>query len=197
MPFGHEWYDLLRDMGSLIGGAFALIAGIAAYIAGQTQAAATQQAADKHIAMSDRKDCLQARCIAVRIYPEILWVKASHERASKIISDEFPKSSAGLAEQLVELIRSASIEATPLINRSLDQLYVLKEVGASVLQLFSVILQYNAMIDGLAERTSQNVNSFDAQAFATNLSGHLSVMAQLLKEVEQKIKPIHDQSTLG
>jgi hypothetical protein len=187
MPCGHEWYDLLRDMGSLIGGVFALIAGIAAGIAAYI-------VGHKQITMSDRKDRLQAHCIAVGIYPEILWVKASHERASKIISDEFPKSSAGFTEQLVELIR---IKAPPLINRSLDQLYVLKEVGASVLQLFSVILQYNAMIYGLAERTSQNVNSFDAQAFATNLSGHLSVMAQLFKEVEQKIKPIHDQSTLG
>lgn len=184
-------------MGSLIGGVFALIAGGLAYIAGRTQAAATLKAAKDQIAMSAQNDRLKARCIAVGIYPEILWVKANHERASKIISDEFPKSSAGFTEQLVELIRSARIKAPPLINRSLDQLYVLNEVGVSVLQLFSVILQYNAMIDGHAERTLQNVNSFDAQAFATSLSGHLSVMARLLKEVEQKIKPIHDQSTLG
>jgi hypothetical protein len=26
-PFGHDWYELLKDMGSLIGGATVLLAG--------------------------------------------------------------------------------------------------------------------------------------------------------------------------
>jgi hypothetical protein len=196
MPFGHDWYDLLKDMGSLIGGVLALIAGFTAYGAGLRQAHATLKAVDKQIEAGDRKDRLQAHCIAVGVYPDLLWVRVRHERASKIIRDEFPKSVA-LTHQLVEIIHSAKIETPPLINRNLDHLYVLKDAGSPIIQLFSVIIQYNAIIDTLAKQSSKDVNGFDARASAANLSGHLIVIARLLEESEQKIEPYHAQSNLG
>ena len=181
----------------MIGGGLALIAGLFAYCAGLRQANATLQAVDKQIEVSNRKDRLQAHCLAVGIYPELLAISVSRERASAIIQDQFPKARNGLTMQIVALIRDVRVVVPPLLSRSVDQLYVLEEAGASVLQLFSVILQYNSMIDTLAKQTSEDVKGFDAQASATNLSGHLSVMARLLKEAEQKIEPIHDQSKLG
>jgi multidrug efflux pump subunit AcrA (membrane-fusion protein) len=45
-PADLTWYRLLTDWGGVIGGGFALIAGVAAYLAGRAQARATQSAAD-------------------------------------------------------------------------------------------------------------------------------------------------------
>ena len=80
-------YDFLRDQGSLIGGLLALLAGGIAYLAGLTQARATKEASDKQIAVSAERDQSQARCLAVGIYPELLQVKITHERASKIVNE--------------------------------------------------------------------------------------------------------------
>jgi hypothetical protein len=52
-------YRLLTDLGSLIGGIFALLAGAAAYLIGHRQAKATKEAANKQIAAS--KSSLQAQ----------------------------------------------------------------------------------------------------------------------------------------
>jgi hypothetical protein len=70
-PYDLTWYKLLTDWGSLIGGVFALIAGGIAYGAGLHQANATR----KQIAVNAKKDRLQAHCIAVGIYPELLEEK--------------------------------------------------------------------------------------------------------------------------
>jgi hypothetical protein len=80
-------YKLLTDWGSFIGGGLALIAGVLAYIG-------ARQAAAKQIAALSRKDRLQARSLAVAIQPELLQLKVRHERAMKIISEEFPKQKA-------------------------------------------------------------------------------------------------------
>lgn len=113
LPPGLTWYKLLMDWGSIIGGVFALIAGAFAYWAGIIQARATRRAADAEIAVNARKDKLQAHCIAVGVYPELLAIRAAHERASAIISDEFPKNIA-LTRQIIDVIRRATIEEPPL-----------------------------------------------------------------------------------
>jgi predicted RNA-binding Zn ribbon-like protein len=53
--FDHSCYEILRDMGSLIGGGFALIAGLIAYGAGRLQATATRQAAAMQVESEQRK----------------------------------------------------------------------------------------------------------------------------------------------
>jgi hypothetical protein len=55
LPPDLTWYKLLSDQGSFIGGVFALIAGIAAYVAGRVQANATQQAATMQMETELRK----------------------------------------------------------------------------------------------------------------------------------------------
>ena len=46
LPPDLTWYRLLTDLGSLIGGFFALLAAVALYIIGRRQAKATVDAAD-------------------------------------------------------------------------------------------------------------------------------------------------------
>lgn len=71
-------------------------------------------------------------------------------------------------------------------------MYVLEAAGATILQLFSVILQYNFLVGKIAQQTAENVDSFNPRTAATNLSGHLRVMSGLIDEAEQKIAPIHN-----
>jgi hypothetical protein len=201
MPIGWPsdltWYKLFTDWGSLFGGVFVLIAGVFAYAAGRIQASATRRAAADQIAETRRKDRLQAHCMAVGIYPEILKVRASYERAFDIIANAFPKMQKGFTTQIVEVIRDARIVVPPLLNRSIDQLYVLEEAGATMLQLLSVILQYNSMVDALAKQISDDANSFDPSTHLRNFSGHLGVIPQLLDEAELQIKPFHDDAGAG
>jgi len=103
------WLDFADHWQSLIAGAFALVAGVVAYRAGTIQALATEQAAQTQITANDKKDRLQAHCIAVGIYPELLHVKVSHERSQRIITDEFPKIRSSFTAQIVSMIREVKI----------------------------------------------------------------------------------------
>jgi hypothetical protein len=55
LPLDLTWYKLLTDWGSLIGGGFALIAGVIAYLAGHAQSTATRQAAETQITADRQK----------------------------------------------------------------------------------------------------------------------------------------------
>jgi hypothetical protein len=183
-------YKLLTDWGSFIGGGLALIAGVLAYIG-------ARQAAAKQIAALSRKDRLQARSLAVAIQPELLQLKVRHERAMKIISEEFPKAKGSTAStaQIVSLILSAQIGVPPLLNRTVDQLYVLEDAGPALLQSISVILQYDGLIRTLADQIRENVDSFNPAAHQRDLAGQLYVIAQDIAEAERLIAPIHDETT--
>jgi hypothetical protein len=108
------------------------------------------------IAVNAKKDHLQAHCVAVGIYPELLSITVSRERASTIIQNEFPKVQRGFTTQIVALIRDVRVVVPPLLSRNVDQLYVLEEAGATILQPLSVILQYNYMVDTLAKKISDS-----------------------------------------
>jgi hypothetical protein len=199
LPTDLSWYKLLADQGSFIGGVFALAAGTAAYLAGRVQANATRQAADRQIAAATRKDRLQAHCVVVGIYPELLAVRVTYERALKIINEEFPKAkalgSAILTAQIVALIRSARIKLPPLLVRSIEQFYLLDDAGPTVLQLVAIVLQYNDLVNTLTEQISDDVDSFDPPDHAQALSGQLQAIGQLLNEADRLLIPIHDEAT--
>jgi hypothetical protein len=183
---------LLYDWQTLITGGLAIIAAIigawAAYRVGNAQMAAAK-----------RKDRLQAQCIAVAISPELLDFKVRHERASKIISEEFPKVKAqrpsAMTDAVVALILDTKIEIPPLLSRTVDQLYILDEAGPTLLQLISVTLQYNHMVTTLAGQIRQHVDRFNPPEHQKDLSGHLRVIAQDIAEAERLITPLHDQAT--
>jgi hypothetical protein len=190
MPFGHDWYEVFRDMGSLIGGFLALLAGVGAYIAGMVQAHATRQAADSQIAAIDRKDRLEARCIAVAIYPEIEVLKVRHERSSKIVQTEFVNFRGSFTQLIAQRIRGARIDVPPLIRESIDRFYVLEDAGAAVLQLVSYVLQYNHMVETLAEQILADADSFDPSPHQKDLGRYLRTIEQLIDYAKLYLKPI-------
>jgi hypothetical protein len=184
--------DFLFNWQTLITGGLAIVAALigagAAYYVGHTQ-----------IAAAKRKDRLQARCIAVAISPELLQLKVRYERARKIIADEFPKAKAQrpgiMTDAVVALILDARIEIPPLLSRSVDQLYILDEAGPTLLQLISVILQYNNLIETIASQIRQHVDSFNPSQHQKDVAGHLRVIGQNIAEGERLIAPLHDEAT--
>jgi hypothetical protein len=63
------FWKVVYDWQTLITGMAAVFGGLVAYQAGRTQANATREAANRQIAALVHKDRLQARGIAVAIYP--------------------------------------------------------------------------------------------------------------------------------
>jgi len=89
-PFGHDWYELLKDMGSLIGGATALLAGGIAYWAGRIQAKATRRAADMQLAAErerhDREIETVRRSLAVELRQIIARAYGAHTSLARLMA---------------------------------------------------------------------------------------------------------------
>jgi hypothetical protein len=179
-PSDRALYKLLTDWGGVIGGVFALIAGLIAYWAGQIQAAATLKAAHDQIAMNAHKDRVQAHAVAAAIYPEIVKVENSVKDARSV-------SHRVLTPQL---IREAKVYEPPLIREMADQLFIIGPSGATSLQLLSVILQYNDFIEKIAVKLDPV--DVDLPNSLGPLWGLLDVMERLVVGVLKEIKPIHD-----
>lgn len=181
-------YEFFRDQGSMIGGVLALIAGVVAYV-GARQAAANQ------IGAMARKDRLQARAIIVGVFPELLALQVEHDMASRVVNEQFPSVRGQLTSGIVDVIRSAQIRIPPLLGRNVDNLYVVQPGAASLLQIVSFTLQYNDLVETLAQQIAQDANRFDPQRHQQALSGHLTAIAMALGDAIREISPIHDEAT--
>jgi hypothetical protein len=60
---------------------------------------------------------------------------------------------------------------------------------------YSVLLQYNKLIETLAAQIEQRADSFDPPQHQKHLSGHLQVIRQNIADAEKQIAPIHDEAT--
>lgn len=183
-------WKVLYDWQTIITGALAIVAaGIgatAAYRVGNIQVAAAKQ-----------KDRLQARCLAVAVLPELLTLRVLHERATKIISEVWPKAKRegwGTSGTVASIL-DAQIQMPPLLNRTVDQLFLLEEAGPTLLQLITVVLQYDDMIRTLAQQIHNDIDSFNPPAHAKDLSGQLQVIGRDIVDAERLITLIHDEAT--
>ena len=196
IPDDRNLYKLLTDWGGLVGGVFALIAGLVAYRAGQHQAKATLDAARDQIAADVEKDRSQAHALAVAIYPELLLVGQKIERAEKIITanyrtnDEF-SNNFNLFTGNRRTFGELKVVEPPLIRENGHRLFVMGEAGATIFQLLGVILQYNRMVETLVTQATKGDAGVD------DLFGHLAVMKALVELAEQQIRPIHDHAEVG
>lgn len=191
-PSGYTgFWKLFYDWQTIFAGAMAIVAALigagAAYYVGYIQ-----------IAAAKRKDRSQARCLAVAILPELLHLRVRHGRATKIITDEFPRAKYEhwATAETVSLILNAQIELTPFLDRTLDQLHILERAGPTLLQLIAVTLQYNSLVKTLSQQIRANVHSFNPPEHAQDLSGQLRVIEQDIVEAERLIGPIHDEATV-
>ncbi|MCF3948743.1 hypothetical protein [Acidiphilium iwatense] len=174
-----------------------IIAGVLAIVAAGIGAAAAYYVGNAQMKAAKQRDRLQARCLSVAIFPELLQLGVLHERATNIIADQFPKAKCeGWATaSTVHLILEAQIKIPPLLYRTIDLLYLVEEAGPTLLQLISVTLQYNDMIKTIAQHIQTGAISFDPPVHANDLSGQLCVIGRNISDAERLIRPFHDEAT--
>jgi len=142
--------------------------------------------------IAQRKERLQARCIAVAIEPDLqyLEVKLDNARGMLEVQSKIPGQVNAIG--FSNLLRSVQLEIPPMLDRNVDQLYLLGEsAGPTVLQLVTVALQYNAMIE-VASSRCLNEAHVSPRVHANHLLGHITLMDKLIGEAGKEIKPIHD-----
>jgi hypothetical protein len=93
---------------------------------------------------------------------------------------------------LHNVINTAAIEMPPMLTRSVDQIYLLGEAGRSLMQLYSVTIQYNGLIKRLCDEALKDVSSFNPSKAANDLSGHLLVIGTDIDAAEKQIGMFHD-----
>jgi hypothetical protein len=181
-------YEFFRDQGSMIGGLLALLAGIIAYFG-------AMRAADRQVTALRRRDRLQARGIAVAVYPELMEIQVALDRTRNILSNNFPAVSGGIKLSILQVVQSAKIDLPAMLARNADNFYVVEPGAASLFQIVSYILQYNDLIDTLAKQIDENPGRFDAAKHHHDLSGHLTMIGKAVADARQELAPIHDEAT--
>jgi hypothetical protein len=189
LPAALTIYKLLTDWGSFIGGGIALIAGVLAYIG-------ARQAAAKQIAAMARKDRLQARGIVVGVYPELLQLQVSHDRASAVMAgwSDIDRRTMNVMH-VVPGILNAKIPLTPVLFRNVDNLFLVQPRGESLQRVISCTLQYNTLIDTLAQQVTENIRGFDPPAHQGALAGNLRAIRIALDDAMREIGSLHDEAT--
>ena len=156
-----SFWEFVDHWQTLIAGVFALIAGRIAYIAGVQQASATTRASSKQLAAAARKDRLQARCITLAIYPELELLRILRDRASAIVTNNFPAIQGAPAPSIITVIEDARIRIPPFLYRNIDNVFVIEPGGGTISQLISYTMRYNDMLETLVHNITNGVVTFD------------------------------------
>jgi len=172
-----------------------LVAGGMAIVAAGIGAAAAYFVGRAQVRAAERRDRLQARSLSVAISPELLQLRVRHQRAVGIVNNEFPKVAGGMTVRICEVVGSARIELTPLLERHSENLFLLGDAGPTLLQLISITLQYDSLVSALVDQIRADANSFNPQKQAADLSGHLRVIGEDITEAERLLGPLHDEAT--
>jgi hypothetical protein len=183
--FFYDWQTLITGFLAIIA---ALIGAGAAFCVGRSQ-----------VAEARRKEHRQALCLAVALMPELLQLQVSHERAVQIISADLFTINSGnvMTQTIVSMIIAAKIAVPPLLDRNTEDIYTLGKAGSTLLQLLSVMLQYNSMVDILADNLRLDVNSFNPANHSSQLTDQLTVIGRNISESQLELAPLHDEATVA
>lgn len=138
-------------------------------------------------AESERR--LKARAISHAIFPELLEARASLDATAAI----WRNAQGGIAGRgAVAQLSIFRMRVPPSLESAFDQLYLLGEpTGPSLMQLKSVMAQYNRMIDELERRVASDQEVVLERA-AEAITGHLTALDKLIEDSKREIAPIHD-----
>jgi hypothetical protein len=140
-----------------------------------------------------RRDLLQARGIAVAIYPELQKLKVTVSDIQGNL-EQFRMQASHLVGQSVaaNIQGLAQISMPPMIDRNIDKLFMLGKVaGPSCLQLVGMLFQYNTFVDQL----TGGMMSMNAQQWTDavpHLEDHLALIDRIIEKCEHEVRPIHD-----
>jgi hypothetical protein len=137
MPQDLTWYKLLTDWGSLIGGGFALVAGVIAYLAGRTQATATQNAAELQAGVEREKHDQEVETIRQSIAIELRQVVGRAFNAHKLLAGLSTKTDGQITARMVD--NSASVPVPIVYPAIADRIAFLKSEAMDVVIVYQLI----------------------------------------------------------
>jgi hypothetical protein len=140
-----------------------------------------------------RRDRLQARGIAVAIYPEIesLTVTVKDARTGLLKIKEQAGTLAGQAVG-ASIQLTAQIKIPPLLDRNVERLFLLGEpAGPACLQLVSMMLQYNARVEAVVARTLHFGPGHWADGIS-QLEEHLTQLDEIVTKCTHEVEPMHN-----
>jgi hypothetical protein len=95
-------------------------------------------------------------------------------------------------------MQDAKIAVPPISDRLTNQLYMLGEpAGPTMLQLISVINQYNYLINRISEQIEQNPAYFNPARHQQDLGGQLTAIGELIPMAQRETATLHDEATAG
>jgi hypothetical protein len=189
-PMDTTFYKLLTDWGSFIGGAFALIAGGAAYIG-------ARQAATKQIRAMTSKDRLQARGIAVAIYPDIINLEIAVKNAQVRLSAFIEQYAGQLVGQNVsdDLQSISGLFLPQAIDRNYDMLFLLGDkAGVSCLTLVSMLYEHFAFVNETAASIAL-LHADEWPRLAHQLEHRVTLFDNVIAQCKRELEPIRDRKT--
>jgi hypothetical protein len=190
-------YEFFRDQGSLIAGVLALIAGVIAYCAGAIQARTAREGVDRQLAAATQRDRVQARCIAVGISPELLQLEVTNQRAREAIN-LLPTLPSRTPNQIIADLQDVKIGVPPMSDRLINQLHMLGEpAGPTLLQLISIICQYNYLIDRISDQIERNPAYYNPARHQEHLGVQLTIIGELIPLAQRETAILHDEATAG
>ena len=129
------------------------------------------------------------------MFPELITIEVTRERAANMINKEWPKWSAGgPLTEVAAYVREARIPVPPILLRSFDNLYLLGGAGHSLQQLISFILRYDDVLETLAANIEQGIDHPDLAAHRKSFQGLLTVIDQARSGASRELTPIHEEA---
>ncbi len=144
-------------------------------------------------AVERRRDRLQARGIAVAIYPELLKLRVTITDIRSGLTRQQGELGNLAGQSVVAGIQSVALISTPpMIDRNIDRLFVLGNLaGPSCLALVGMLIQYNDFVYQLTSRFTMMAPRQWADALP-QLEDHLDLLDKVTEKCEREVKPIHD-----
>ena len=145
--------------------------------------------ADKAI---KRRERLQARCIATAIFPDFLVIEVCVERSRKFLETLTATAENYVGQSVSASVQGVQIELPAMLMRNVDSLYMLGEpAGPTCLQLVSVVLQYNDLVQTAAAQIA-TMNKGEWADHLGALGGHLKAIQILITQAQAEVAPAHD-----
>jgi hypothetical protein len=188
-----SWIEDHQGLAAWLQATGSIIAIWAAYAVGsrqaRTQIAIFEQDRQERRAQEEQRGRIHARAIAVAIYPEILELKPRLQRLRTFLTGLAPPGIAifmGSSSQMEHF----RVRDMPSIERNYGVMHLLDpELGATVLQLVSVIGQINRLMDA----PTQTHPLFNPSAVAQTVDIAIGAVDRILVDIQ----PIHDAGAKG
>ncbi len=139
-----------------------------------------------------RKDRLRAHGIAVAIYPELLKLTGVLQNVRDSLARLKTNSRVLVGQTIAATVQTGKVPIPPMLERNVDNFYLLGEpAGPTCLQLVSILLQYNSLVEDVAARIVI-MNAQQWPEAIEHLESHLDLIFQVVSKCAEDVRPIHD-----